>query len=310
MSCLGCCSLIRLRRLASALAACAVRFKLPIVHVASKNIAIAFPKLSSAERTKLAEHSIASGIMTALEIIWFIKHPDKLESYIIPPSKEMLDLAIQTASIVCLPHLGNWEVFGQGAPLIGFKAAAVAETLSNATLDKLVTQTRERHGLRIIPREGAARKVLRALREDMAVGLLVDQNLSPSEGGEFISFFGLPATISPLPAVLARKLNINVFVAASVRNADGRFEIILEALQKPSTDYESDEELNQDIQKAFENIIRKYPEQYTWSYRRWRYIPGNIPGSHHSCFPDYASKKGETASEKLLENFLKEHVPC
>lgn len=268
---------------------------------ADANLQIAFPQLSQAERQALLKSSLVNAALTGLEVMRLIRHPQRLKDIVHTPEKRFLDLTVDQPLIVCLPHLGNWEVFGQAAPLFGMKSSAVAEPLRNKKLDTLLEKSRSLNGLEIIQREGAARKVLRALHNNYTVGLLIDQNLSPRDGGIFSTFFGLPAPGSPLPAVLAKKLNINLVVGASIRNPDHTFSFEFEYLPKPVNQFESADELTQTVYHAFEAIIRRHPEQYTWMYHRWRYIPQNASAELQGKYPFYSVIRPYDCPEDVLK---------
>ncbi len=264
------------------------------------NLAIAFPEKTEDERKALAKESLVNVVLTGLEVMRLLKHPEELKQMMRPPAEELLKSCKGKAVIICLPHLGNWEVFGQAAPLFGMNAVAVAEPLGNKKLNDLLVAAREQNGLKIIPRVGAARKVLHALHQKQTVGLLVDQNVSPRDGGIFSNFFGLPVTMSPLPAVLARRLQVPIIVTASVRMEDGTFSIVSRNLPKDISEYVVDGELSQDILHLFEELIREYPDQYTWLYHRWQYIPANASEKLSAAYPSYAKRRPYEAPPKVV----------
>ena len=62
----------------------------------------------------------------------------------------------------------------------------------NPRIDALVEAHRALSGNRIIRKKDSARAILRALRANEAVGILIDQNTALDEG-VFVDFFGVPA---------------------------------------------------------------------------------------------------------------------
>ena len=298
--CLGGLSRKRAASLARMTAGVVSFFRFKSFRTALANLAIAFPEKTDEERRTLAKRSLANVVLTGLEVIRLLKHPTELKGMMSPLSQELLDMCLGKAVIICLPHLGNWEVLGQAAPLFGIDSSAVAEPLGNRKLNDMLIAAREHNGLKIIPRVGAARKVLHALHQKQTVGILVDQNVTPRDGGIFANFFGLPVTMSPLPAILARRLRIPILVAASVRMDDGTFKVVSRKLPKDISEYVVDGELSQDILDLFTELIREYPEQYTWLYHRWQYIPGNASEALEKAYPPYAKKRPYEAKPQVL----------
>lgn len=264
------------------------------------NLAVAFPEKTDDERRELAFRNAVHTVRFGIDFLRVLKHPEMVKTCTIPPDESIRKIVDESAIILCLPHLGNWEIFGQAIPCFGFKAAAVAEMFRNKKLNTLIENARQHNGLVIIPRTGAARKVIGALRSGYSVGFLADQNLSPADGGVFLDFFGLPAPSSTLPALLAQRLHLPVVVGASVRNSDGKFEFQFIQLPKKADEYPDSESLAQALLQANETLIRQYPEQYLWTYHRWRYIPSNADDNFVKRFPFYAVKRPYPCPETLM----------
>ena len=264
------------------------------------NLHVAFPDMAEDERRELAFRNVVHTVRFGIDFLRVLKHPEMVKACTIPPDESIREIVEKSAIILCLPHLGNWEIFGQAVPCFGIKAAAVAEMFRNEKLNTLIENARQHNGLVIIPRKGAGRKVIGALREGYSVGFLPDQNLSPADGGVFLDFFGLPAPSSTLPALLAQRLHLPVVVGASVRNADGKFEFHFIQLPKKADEYPDSESLAQALLKANETLIRQFPEQYLWTYHRWRYIPSNATDDFAKRFPFYAVKRPYPCPEPLM----------
>jgi lauroyl/myristoyl acyltransferase len=97
----------------------------------------------------------------------------------------------------------------------------------------------------------------------------------------------LPVPTSRAPALFGRKLNTPVAIGGCIRKGK-KYEMFSEELPKNPSEYGSDEELIQDIMKITENIIRQYPEQYLWFYKRWLYIPENATDEQKKRYPFYS----------------------
>src|SRR2546425_1837046 len=106
-------------------------------------------------------------------------------------------------AIVATAHFGNWDMAGallaHHLPL-----SAVAETFSDERLNRLVQDQRKEKGIGIIPMEGSARRILRALQQNQLVAIVVDRPVKVDQGTEVI-FFGRKTYVPSGPAALALK---------------------------------------------------------------------------------------------------------
>ena len=89
-------------------------------------------------------------------------------------------------------HLGNWELSAFAHALITGPMHVVVRPLDNPLIDALVERRRMISGNWLISKSDSARTILRALKNNQAVGILVDQNAAP-ENGVFVDFFGTAA---------------------------------------------------------------------------------------------------------------------
>jgi KDO2-lipid IV(A) lauroyltransferase len=93
--------------------------------------------------------------------------------------------------LVVTGHCGNWELLAATINSRGLGMAVVARQLDEPQLDMLLVGLRARFGTPTIARgtPGAARALLRAIREGGALGMLIDQD-TKVEG--VFSFLGQP----------------------------------------------------------------------------------------------------------------------
>lgn len=255
------------------------------------NLHAAFPDWPAGRHADVARAATRNMVLTGLEFLWFTRHPQRLCAHVDMDQVEGAEiLAVGRSSrgaMMITPHLGNWEIMGQVVAAHGLELHAVAHPIRNHWIERLVTRARRYHGMIVIPSDGAARGILGALRRGRPVGILMDQNTRPREGGVFVDFFGLPVTTTRAPAAMARKLGAAVIVAACVRE-DGHLRTCFERLPRDSREYDDDLAMTQDMIAANERLIRRYPEQYAWAYRRWRYIPADASPELARRFPEYA----------------------
>ena len=174
--------------------------------------------------------------------------------------------------LVATAHLGNWELSAFAHALMTEPMNVMVRPLDNALIDRLVEHRRTLSGNRLILKTDGARAVLRALRNNEAVGILVDQNTSVTEG-VFVNFFGKPACANTGFVKLAYHSRAPVIPGFAVWDeARGRY--VLHFL--PEVPLIGDEQADtQQIHSILEKVIREYPDQWMWIHRRWKTRPPN-----------------------------------
>ena len=168
-----------------------------------------------------------------------------------------------------------------------FDLGTVVRTPQNPYMDRIISGGRKVKGVQLIYSRGAAKAMLSRVRQGRSLGVLIDQNTRVSEGGQFVDFFGLPVPVSMVPAHLARREKLFVAVGGTFRIGK-KFVSTIKQLPKKSGEYQSDEELTQDIMKITEDFVRMYPDQYLWMYRRFQNIPREADDGLKKKFPPYA----------------------
>ena len=171
------------------------------------------------------------------------------------------------------PHLGSFEVtaryYAQRAPItVMFKPPR------KRWLDEVVSLSRGTERMRAVPAALAGvRAMLRALRAGEAVGLLPDQ--VPSDGeGVWAPFFGRPAYTMTLSARLVHASGAVPLLAWGERLRWGRGYLV----HIRPFDLAGPEGLPVDavaaaarINAAMEQLIAECPQQYLWSYNRYKH---------------------------------------
>lgn len=177
--------------------------------------------------------------------------------------------------LVATAHLGNWELSAFSHALMTEPMNVMVRPLDNPMIDELVERRRQGSGNRLIFKRDAARSVMKALRNNEAVGILIDQNTAASEG-VFVNFFGRTACAGTAFTKFAHHAGAAVipgfaFWDKSERKYILRFYPRLEMTGRIEED-------TQRIHSFFEDVIRQYPDQWMWIHRRWKTRPpGETP---------------------------------
>ncbi len=191
--------------------------------------------------------------------------------------KPVMDaLARGKGIIFFLAHLGNWEVMVTLPLLLKRTLYAVGKPLRNPYLDRWITGIREYFGVEIVSSRGAAKALLRLLRENEMVGILADQRARMREA-VMIDFLGHPAPTLPTPAFFALKTGAAVIPVSHRREGNVHHLTAHPAFEITETgDMKHDiVENTQRFHRFLEEEIRKDPAQWFWVHRRWQRREGH-----------------------------------
>jgi KDO2-lipid IV(A) lauroyltransferase len=176
------------------------------------------------------------------------------------------------------PHLGCFEITAQHfatRPDDGLPITVLYRPPRKAMFRPLLEGARRRHNLILAPADlSGVKRLVRALRQNQAVGLLPDQ--VPSRGeGIFAPHFGRLAYTMTLPARLQEMSGATVLLAFGERLPKGRGWIVHIAPLHESL-AGSPEQRAEQLNVALEALIRRCPSQYLWGYRRYKLPRGVV----------------------------------
>jgi len=170
-------------------------------------------------------------------------------------------------------HYGNWEALGKAVTVrTGLKMVAVGRELDSKAMNEVLRKSRERFDTELISKHGAMRKLVRALRDDKTVGILVDQNTADDEG-LLIKFFSKEARQTPVLSVLARRFDAAIVPAFCEYSGFDRYKLsFYEPIYCAHTDDVDADILacTQAQSDAIEVQIRKNPSVWFWFHKRWK----------------------------------------
>lgn len=261
----------------------------PGVKLLRGNLKTVFPEKDARQINEMMKSNLFHTVWNWLDFIRIIHKPELVEQMV---DEVIMPSGLAPQMILCLPHLGNWELLAQYLPKYYKNSAAVAESFPYKSLNDMLEKSRSMNGLAIIPRNGAARHIISAIHKGTSIGILIDQNLSPKHGGIFVDFCKLPVPTSPLPAILAEKYGVQLLTGSCIRKDNGKFKLVISIIDTAGLQGRHD--ITQAIMNANERLILEYPEQYTWLYRRWFYIPADLEEARKRLFPYYARQKKYT----------------
>ena len=185
-----------------------------------------------------------------------------------------LDRALERgkgAVVVCM-HFGNWDLGAGAAAARGYSLTAVVEKFEDDRLDAMVVDSRRRLGMNVVKMEKAGPSLVRALRRNGLLALLIDRPV-PGDGVK-VRFFGEEVEVPAGPARLALLTGAQVVPTAFVRLTGNRQDV--RTLADFSIDYSPTGDaaadvrnLTQAIMDVHEGYIRRYPDQWYMFREMW-----------------------------------------
>ncbi len=176
--------------------------------------------------------------------------------------------------LVATAHFGNWELSAFAHGLLTEPMHVMVRPLDNPLIDRVIEERRASSGNTLVQKRDAARTVLKALRANSVIGILIDQNTTPAEG-VFVDFFGKAACASSAFVKLAYHSGAAVVPGFALWHKElGRYIIHFLPAVELTGDLQED---TQQIHSVLEQWIRRYPNQWLWIHRRWKTRPAGEP---------------------------------
>jgi Kdo2-lipid IVA lauroyltransferase/acyltransferase len=272
------------RAVGAAIGAIAFRVLGRLRRVGLRNLELAFPEMTAADREAtlraeyrnlgllLAEFCKMPGY-TAPTASRFIRY-EGLENYLAARDRGK-------GVLVLTGHLGAWELSSFYHSLMGMPMGMVIRRLDNSLVDALVNRIRCLHGNRVIHKDDFARGLIASMRAGETVGILMDTNMTPPQG-VFVPFFGVLACTASGLARIAAKTGASVVPGFLLwEKAEQQYVLHFgkEVEVIRTGDPEQDAVANTaSFTAAIERYIRQYPEQWLWLHRRWKTRPPGEEG--------------------------------
>jgi KDO2-lipid IV(A) lauroyltransferase len=249
------------------------------------NLAAAFPLRSPAECRVIARGMFAHfGRLLMVLLKFSTMKPDRMLERVEFEGDERVASAHSQKKGVLLftGHFGFWEINALVHALAMQPMSVLARPLDNPLLHALLESMRCSTGNSVIYRRGALRRVLRALSENQAVAILIDQHIQTSDA-IYVDFFNRPAATPWALAALALRTGAPVVPVFALPLPRGRFRMVYEHPVDPprSDDPDAIREFTQRCTDVLEMYVRRYPDLWLWMHRRWRDVEprsANVPG--------------------------------
>ena len=195
-----------------------------------------------------------------------------MEKYITIENRESLDKALAKGKGVLLlgMHAGSWELTNVVWANMGFTFHVLYADQKLPRLARYLNTLRASKGCNLVQRT-QVRTIVRALKNNEVVGITVDQG---GRTGELVKFFGRNASMSTGAVKLALKYDSVIVPGYYARIKGPHIRVVLEPPFEVIKTNDPEKDVHDNLQRLaaiYEKDIRKYPHEYMWNYRIWKY---------------------------------------
>jgi KDO2-lipid IV(A) lauroyltransferase len=253
--------------------------------IADDNLRHAFPDMPQTKRSELVGRvfrEMGHGFVEMLRLDMFDGKNDLARYFTIEGIDHIREaLQLGRGCILLTGHLGFWEAGSYVLPTLGFPIGIVAKPMKNPLVDAYFRRLRQAYGAYIIDTHKGARRIVKALQSNHAVGILMDQHM-PRRQAVRVPFFGRPAYTTPIVARIAIKNQVPIVPVFAYRNHDNTYRA------KASPFFFLAKDLSDAgvvagtvlLTAKIETAIREDAGQWFWVHRRWKHMGKDAESTH------------------------------
>jgi KDO2-lipid IV(A) lauroyltransferase len=247
--------------------------------VVRKNLELAFPNKSIKERKRIEKENFRNLTDIFLETFKSTNiEENELKRRFIFKNPEVLEKIYNNNQdvIVMCSHYCSWEwVFGVGN-ITNFNINAVYKQLSNKYFDKLTKSRRSQYGANMIKTKDTYREISRLSKLEGLnfYGFASDQSPKKSKAVYWSNFLNNYVPIHVGAEVIAKKYNMALVFMDVQKIKRGFYEASFSLITKKPNDFKN-YQITEEYIKLVEKQVRKKPEYYTWTHKRFKHRQKN-----------------------------------
>ena len=241
-----------------------------------KNLTLAFPEFNEKKIKDLAKQNYIELSKTVAEIILMINRQFDINAVVANKEeivKKLNSYKSENGKVFITAHFSNWELLAQFMAINGFPLNGIGRKGNNELIEaNIVTPFRQMYGNRNIYKNNAIMKMIKVIKNNDTLGLLVDQKAG-NQNSVKTTFFNRDVMTTTSVSMLKLKYNPMLISMFMARNKDGTYKAIL----SEPIEYKSIGDKNEDIKNIsqicndeVERVVRDYPSQWFWMHNRWK----------------------------------------
>lgn len=243
-------------------------------NVVEANLKKAFPNKSAKELKKIEKgfyHHFTDFIFESIKSI-SISEKDVLSRTSIK-NVEMLNKYYEqnkNVLVVC-GHYNNWEFYALSLPKqLKHTTYSLYQPLKNKFFDRILLNSRKRNGMRLIKTRDIFKFFQEKNDNPKLMVIVNDQSPTNKQKAYWNTFLNQETGWNVGPEKLAKKYNYVVLFGHSKKIKRGVYEVEF-SLVTETPQQTNDEYITDKYASILEDIIKKKPEFWLWSHKRWKH---------------------------------------
>jgi len=236
----------------------------PRNNVAKKNIKLCFPKLTEDEINKIAKDSWENLGRIVGEAPHLCSLSPKESN-----RRFKVDEVFKNVQKPCFflsGHIGNFEAPCKLSIDYDLDLNLVYRPANNKLINWMIRFLREKNGNRLIPKgKPGLKHIISLIKQGKSIGLLIDQKMND---GIDTKFFGHTVKTTPMPANLALKYDIPIYMCFVRRINGAHFKVEAEVID--TKNFSDKNSLTQHINDILEKWVKEEPSQWFWIHNRFK----------------------------------------
>lgn len=247
--------------------------------VTQSNLANAFPEKSNEERSQIERkfyRFLGDMIVESLKMNSISEKDILARCHITNPELVQGYLDQGHSVLLATGHYGNWEWGNLFMPLrFDEKMVVIYKPLSDKNFGEYLNRMRSRFGTEMIPMKLTMRKIIEMKNEKYMVGFASDQTPTRHESKYFTDFLNQPTAVFLGLEKIAKATNHPVVFVQTERPRRGYYQYtFITIAEDPSVT--SEYQITDLNAQKLEQVIRRRPELWLWSHKRWKFTPQEI----------------------------------
>jgi Kdo2-lipid IVA lauroyltransferase/acyltransferase len=239
------------------------------------NLKLSFPEKSEKEIKQICKKFYSHFVDIFMEMVKsFTISKNSLDKHYKYTNIDFLNELYKDGKSVILTgaHYANWEWILGLDPSVGYKTYGAFTKLNNPYFNAKILKSRARFGVNLVPTSKTISEIdyNQKNKVQSMYGLLSDQSPQLKKTFYWSHFLGVKVPIHTGAEMLAKKYDMNIVLFETKKIKRGYYKTTFSLITDNASEYPN-YELTDIFLEKIEKLIRKQPEYYFWTHKRFKH---------------------------------------